>query len=109
MQNNKGARMEDMYFLLGYNVCREIERDDEFRTEYYVIGEGWVKDEPGPRYHNLHRTIHDAMFGYGDMSVMDLTDLTEETATTIIAKQEELGIENIPGLIYGGGYVPQEE
>ena len=100
--------MKDEYYLLGHTVCREIVRDGEGRTEYYVIGKGWVEDKPGDSYRDLHHTIHAAMFGFDDMSVMDLNNLKEETAMKIIDKQEELGIENIPGLTWGGSYNPME-
>ncbi len=88
------------YYLLGFTVCREKMAGDRLIAEYYRVGEGWLSDRS-----TLHRDIHDAMFGYGYMSPGDLTTLTEETACRIIAKQEELGKADIPGLHRGGSYV----
>lgn len=101
--------MEEKYYLLGHLVCRIITNGDDVTTEYYKVGEGWHVDKPGADYRNINQAIGDAKHDYGDFSIGDIADLTEEQANIITSKQEELGRNDIPGLVWGGGYFPENK
>ena len=80
------------YYL--YNPTRTVERertvDGKVVYEFYKFGKGWRIDDT--------LRIQDSLYGYGDYSVMDVDEISEEMAMRIISRQEELQTNRIPEL-----------